>query len=321
MEIRSAVKKRKSEYSSNENVSSGYNFEVDLNDHIRKFRFNDSECESDFSPIFIVGLPRSGSSLLYQYIASFEEIGFIDGIASTFWENPAVGLQLSTTLRSRFDSSFSFGSNIGKGLSVFSPHEFMFFWDRHFASNVYHQKVDVENFTQSNRNALIHEVNSMMNILSKPLVFKSQFWLSQNVGLLKSIFPNSKIVYIQRDPRYVMQSIYQARLKLKGDINQWWSVLPFNYSPQFDWKKDIPNQVFRMEKIVEDSLKMLDHVKVVYEDIIENANVIDLELREYLGISDSKWTLKEVFTSKNSLKVDVEVFDELSKNYTELSHE
>jgi len=54
--------------------------------------------ENTLPPIFIVGAPRSGTTLLTQVLISSFELGYIDNISSKFWTNPLMGVIISNAI-------------------------------------------------------------------------------------------------------------------------------------------------------------------------------------------------------------------------------
>ena len=44
--------------------------------------------------LLVAGLPRSGTSLLYQCLASTLDIGYVNNIIARFWKAPVYGIHL-----------------------------------------------------------------------------------------------------------------------------------------------------------------------------------------------------------------------------------
>ena len=198
-----------------------------FNDCISNIKL-DVDSISEYSPIFIYGLPRSGSSLLYEMICSSSNISFINNFISKFWQNPSVGIKLNSIFGfENFNASYN--SDIGKFTdSVSSPYEFMYFWD-----SIFNLNGDLDTSFSSDSfndpNIVFNKINSILNSFNNSTLFKSQYWITYQVPLLRSIFPNAKFILIKRDPFFTAQSIYFARKKLNVSINHWWSIRPPGY--------------------------------------------------------------------------------------------
>ena len=79
--------------------------------------------------LFVFGLPRSGTTLLYQLIAYCLDLGYISNLAARFWLAPLTGVVLArAVLGNRRDGSFR--SDYGKSLDPAGPHEFSYFWQK-----------------------------------------------------------------------------------------------------------------------------------------------------------------------------------------------
>ena len=76
--------------------------------------------------IFVLGLPRSGTTLLTQLLIAGLNVGYIDNLVARFWLAPIHGIRLSRAVLEK--KQFSFTSDYGKTPSIDGPHEFSYFW-------------------------------------------------------------------------------------------------------------------------------------------------------------------------------------------------
>ena len=81
-------------------------------------------------PVFIIGLPRSGSTVTYQAISKYLKVGYITNVAARFWQNPCAGIQLSREIVGDGREHVTHYSNYGNTVSASDPHEFGHFWKR-----------------------------------------------------------------------------------------------------------------------------------------------------------------------------------------------
>ena len=81
--------------------------------------------------VFIIGLHRSGTTLLNQILAHTSNYGYINNIIARFWRAPVFGIQLSKQLIGE-EREINFNSNYGKTNHISGPHEFSFFWHHWF---------------------------------------------------------------------------------------------------------------------------------------------------------------------------------------------
>ena len=105
-----------------------------LSDNSNKLNNLNITKPSTYTPIFIIGLPRSGSTLLSQLITQIYDIGYINNLVARFWSNPIIGIKLSqefdlANYKSLLNSSYGVTSLINE------PHEFGYYWNQWFYSN------------------------------------------------------------------------------------------------------------------------------------------------------------------------------------------
>ena len=82
--------------------------------------------------LYIVGVPRSGTTLLSQLVSRYCPVGYINNLIARCWLRPSVGIALSRCLfGDRAREGITFHSSYGATQEVVGPHEFGYFW-RHW---------------------------------------------------------------------------------------------------------------------------------------------------------------------------------------------
>lgn len=176
---------------------------------------------------FLVGAPRSGTTLIAQYLAASGCFGYISNFVARFWENPLLGREIEQVVLEpltcpQADFSSTFGVTAGpKGC-----HEFGYFWERWFAFNrrATH-KLTEEELATVDADGLRKEVYRLASTFDRPLFFKN-LTCSFQTAFLAMLFPQAVFVVCQREPRYQSQSILAARQELLGNSKAWWSLRP-----------------------------------------------------------------------------------------------
>jgi hypothetical protein len=231
---------------------------IRLNQHLEVFDMNVEDDGRVFPTIFIVGLPRSGTTLLSQLISRSFAVGYIDNLIARFWLNPVVGIRLSKAV---------FGPDIRKQISTVSthgtskepwgPHEFGYFW-RHWLlldeSPTHKLPMDLQN--RVDRQGLHFMLNQMAAAFQMPVLFKNIICGLQ-ASLLHSICSNSLFIYIERNPEAVVSSILRCRNERYGDFNTWWSLKPSTFSEIIrisDPEKQVQRQVADGAKEMQEEL-------------------------------------------------------------------
>lgn len=181
--------------------------------------------------IYIVGAPRSGTTLLSQVVSRYLPVGYINNLIARFWLRPSVGIRLSSLLLGEdARTGISFSSKHGVTDSVVGPHEFGYFWAQGFRLN----ETKTHHLTQSeialiDKPALKKSLeNEMLGAFGKPVVFKNVICGFQ-APLLTELHRNSLFIHISRDIRSTCASILKSRFERYGDYETWWSLKPSTF--------------------------------------------------------------------------------------------
>jgi LPS sulfotransferase NodH len=178
--------------------------------------------------IYIVGAPRSGSTLLSQLLSRCLDVGYVNNLIARFWARPSIGIRLSQSLLGeRGRETVTFESTHGTTADVAGPHEFGYFW-RHWlqldTQSTHHLDEAARRLVDASglRHALEDE---LLSAFGRPVVFKNLICGLQ-AALLTEIHPRSLFVHISRDRAATCASILSARLERFGSYDAWWSLKP-----------------------------------------------------------------------------------------------
>ncbi len=190
--------------------------------------------------LYIVGAPRSGTTLLSQIVSRVLPIGYINNFIARFWLRPSVGIRLSqAVLGSDSRDKFDFQSKHGVTKGPYGPHEFGYFWrhwlqlDRsptHHLTDTALARVDQMGLKQ----ALEQEV---LGSFGTGVVFKNVI-CGFHARFLTRLHPLSLFLHIKRDPFAAAASILKTRMDRFGTYETWWSIKPSTYP--FDTAKGDP---------------------------------------------------------------------------------
>ncbi len=197
---------------------------ADFNERIAELEPPARECPHR-PTTFIVGVPRSGTTLLYQVLAATGGFGYPSNLAARFFRAPWIGARVERILEPVLERRpFTFASNAGLTDPWYEPHEFGYFWERHFPFDDHHELS--EGFGRGGaREAFRREVGAFEKELGAPLLFKNVL-LDYAVDLLARWLPEVHVVHIRRDPLLVAQSLYRTRIEYYGRADAWFSVRP-----------------------------------------------------------------------------------------------
>ncbi len=235
-------------------------------------------------PMYIVGAPRSGSTLLMQVMVQYYRLGYISNLSRNFYRVPILGSYLDRFFLA--DKKVSkFHSNYGNTTGLSEPNEAADYWyswfvDRHDVHR------SVQEITHDSLRTLGKQSRSMSAAQKLPFVHKN-LYNSIRIKPLTLADPESLFVVINRDMLKIAASIYMARLKQNPDVNSGWSVPPRNFDDVSGMKLEVQavHQVyFIYQQILNDLKKYAGNRFIIirYEDLCHNPGATMRTLGEWV---------------------------------------
>jgi len=202
----------------------------------------------DYAPIFIIGAPRTGSTILYQLLTHFLDVLYIDNLTCVFFRDFYHGFRFSRWLyRNKPHHSFHSAEGYTFASGMHAPSECADFWYRWLPREKHYLGAD--EIRDEKRQEIHDNLLAVINRYQRPLVIKN-LNAGQRMALLRQIVPGAKFIFIRRHPLYTAQSIWQTKQKLGLAPHEWWSIMPQNYSQLagLDAYQQIIQQVFYLER-------------------------------------------------------------------------
>lgn len=221
---------------------------------------------SRMQPIFIVGAPRTGSTLLFELLISTYRTSYITNLSALLYKSPVLATKLIKSLG--LAHTFSGTSKYGyiQGLSAPSEAGVLF---NHWFGNDESVKQDKHNLLPAH--VVRMTVDSTGCLMKGPFIVKN---LNNSIRLerINQIFPNAIYIYIKRDVTYTAQSIILARRKLFRNDEGWFSVKPQNYKTllELDPFEQVIYQIMSIEKCIKkvlDDRQIKNIIEIWYEDM------------------------------------------------------
>jgi len=239
-------------------------------------------------PIFIIGAPRTGSTILYQILTNHLDVLYISNLVNLCRENTFLGFRLHKTFfgnkpHNCFTSRF--GQTEDGGL--IAPHEGLFWYkwlptDKHY--------VVPEEISPKDKQEMRDYFYAIMNFYDRPLLVKNLSF-SLRLELLHDLFPAAKFINIRRNPLDTSLSLLKARDKNKIDDQKMWSILPPGFQEKsFNNKYELI--VYQIHKILQEienrkSLFPADHwIDVNYENLQDVSEILN-EIAGMFDINES----------------------------------
>lgn len=270
--------------------------------------------------VFVLGPPRSGTTLVSQALAATRAFGVTSNFVARFWRAPSIGFHLEKSLRPAADGQ-PFRSVRGRTMGASEPHEFGYYWSSWFDLGQPTHCLGPEQLDRVDIAGLSKSIAAMETACGKPLMFKNNTWFTFQAGWLSRRFPTSILVACRRDPFFVAQSIYLQRQAL-GDVSRWWSVRPPNYPElvRLPPLEQIAAQAVEIERGMQKELRSVPAARVVeaqYDQVCENpARVLGDIFRACTEVGEAVKPLEQIrerFNSTNQVVLSVDVAEQLRR--------
>jgi Sulfotransferase family len=236
--------------------------------------------QSDQPQLFILGLPRSGTTLVYQYVVHCLKVAyFTNGVERARWY-PCL---MTAYQRQRYgDYHSDFKSRYGQVDGPVAPHEAGGVWGRFFDNEAYERYADLtpEKLRLLRRTVFCVQRNA-------PFVNKNVKHLLR-IDALARAFPNVRFLVVERNLADVGVSVLRGRYKNQGNAAAWWSARPANYEALKDLPpaEQVTGQVIALRERMEQDLAMLPPERVLrvgYEDFCRQPEMLIERLQEAIG--------------------------------------
>ncbi len=219
---------------------------------------SEPERGTEYPTVFIFGLPRSGTTLLYQLIAQCLNLGYINNLIARFWLRPEYGIALSQAVLQPLQKA-SYKSDYGKTMGPHGPHEFGYFWQHWLKIKCVDDMIayDCHN-KEIEWSSLARVIRCMQSMFKSGVVMKGMY-APNYMRDFQKFFTMPFFIYVEREPRDVALSILAARIAYYGRADTWWASYPPNYHElkKLPFDQQIAGQVYSLKKTHERMMKLV----------------------------------------------------------------
>ncbi|MDC0936374.1 sulfotransferase [Pirellulales bacterium] len=227
-----------------------------------------------FPPIFVIGPPRSGTTLIYQALVRRFALSYFCNIAARFRQSPAVVTRLVSSVR-LIEPPPQFESYYGETRNWHGPNQGQGIWARWFG--------DVQAYTGKNgvSGTALREMSGTVALVERsfgvPFVNKS-IGHAVRLQALNAAFPDAIYLRVERNPLDVARSILRGREEYFGDRKHWFSVRPKEYDQIKDHSPidQICEQIYYIHQNIDSDAAAIGLERfctVRYEDFCNESNV------------------------------------------------
>lgn len=193
-------------------------------------------------PVFILGSPRTGSTLFYQLVAAGFELPYIANLTNDhFHAHPIVGLavQAAFPVHEHITPLSRYGKTAGfllpsEGSSVL----------RHWFGGGHPSELVSASIIPGREEHFIATMEAAQGLFEKPLVIKNA-WNCFRIRYLARALPGACFIWIRRDLAAAAKSDLAARYAIHGTAECWNSATPRNVDDLRSrpyWEQVVENQ-------------------------------------------------------------------------------
>ena len=230
-----------------------------------------------FPIIFILGIPRSGSTITYQILNRGTKSFYISNLWNLLYSIPYLGGKF---VKKNY-SNDNFNSDKGLVNGINGESEGMKFWSYWIGQSLEQKRKKVTN----TRIKYIRSVFSSLICNKKPLI-TGYLGHVFSIKFIRKFFPGSVFIYLKRDD---LSNIY-SMVKTYRDFDnnrkgfEWMSLKPKGWEKKKNL--DVINKIFwqynTIKKHIENSISVNDTLIVRYEDICVDPHKFLLTVKEFV---------------------------------------
>ena len=291
------------------------------------------------NPIFVIGMPRSGTTIISEALSVHEELGWFSNHFKWFPVFPEVSF-LSRTIDLPLIGCFFRGKKTqDPGLMPYIR-RFMPFcseaytvWNRYSASDFDNDYLIGRTASRSEKKKFREVVNKVLRFQEKKRFF-SKLTGPSRIEFIKSIFPSAYFIHIIRDPRANVSSLLNVSFwkENQGYEKPWWQNGLSTESLE-EWRKykNSPvslcaiqwREIVKGTWIEKNIVSQKNFYEINYEKFVDDPIKIVNKVYEFVGLNSSNATINylntvgKVYDRKQSYlhylkKGDIEIIEEIT---------
>ncbi|XOF34041.1 MAG: sulfotransferase [Candidatus Electrothrix sp. YB6] len=273
-------------------------------------------------PIFILGPPRSGSTLMIQVITDALDVGYISNRHCRWFGAPALAEYLYHPLSNKPLSDYR--SNHGTTCGAYAPAECGSWWYRFFRRNPpYVTSDDVDPIKMQEFRC---SIAALTNALDKPVLFKN-LYASLRIQPIAKYIPESLFIVIHRNEVDNGHSLLEARYKSFKNYTPWFSVEPHGIKEIINLPpyKQVIEQIRHIHMVINQDMQRVDispkrRFDLNYEKFCynpsEKINAIQSFLESHgCRTTRRSYSIPEHFNRRNEIRIDQKLYQAM-KSYS-----
>ncbi len=245
----------------------------------RERRLLDTPRELNHPILLVVGPPRSGTTVLYQLLASTMETTWFPNVSEMFPRAPISATRMFTRNRAARGMSSFYGQT--PGLS--SPNDGFHVWNRWLGDDRYEPTL-----RPGAEQQMLQFLATWTHTFNRPLLNKN----NRNtlaMAALSRVLPNAKFVVLTREPSDIVRSLIRAREFVQGSRSRAWGLAAMETDDESDplrYVDDVCDQVGSIEERLRQELCETDASRVFEVDFDKMCESPLAALRAIAALAD-----------------------------------
>ena len=234
--------------------------------------------------LFVLGAPRTGSTILYQSLCSQFGLPFIANLTNDYFpETPIIGFLIQKAL----PIEISFESNYGKTSGEGQPSEGSAVLANWFGGG-HPSALASSTIVAGKLNHFLTTLEAAESLFGLPLVIKNP-WNCFRIEFIAKTLLSARFIWIRRDIVAAAQSDLEARYTTKGTSIEWNSATPRNVEElrRLPPTAQVVENQYEFNMAIENDLKSHASgrwVQIWYEDFLDDPLITLNQLESILCI-------------------------------------
>lgn len=240
------------------------------------------EPSAQWPHVFILGAPRSGTSLFYELMVTGFDFSYFSNLSHRFYKTPLAATRVGSGLVAAHKPTYQ--SDYGHISGWAAPNEGGWIWQRWLEDGPWTDERILPSLPAQEIRATLAGMSALANA---PFINKNVMH-SNRVRLLDALFPGCLFLEVRRDASDTARSIIRAQRRNKGhkrDSEGWWSVRPSNAGGDTDIERAC-RQVIGVAQDIERDCAHVGadrHLRIDYEALCANPKQVLANVAQFLG--------------------------------------
>jgi len=238
-------------------------------------------------PIFIIGAPRSGSTLLYQVMVDYFDVGYLSNLHCALVGIPSLVERLINTPARRQPSNY--GSMHGRAEGWLEPSECGEYWYRFFRRYPLH--ATIEDTPPLQRQQMRAALRALGDAFERPVLFKNLYCGLRLEPIIHAI-PEAYFVVLHRNEVDVGHSLLEGRYRVHGTYERYWATVTPNMA---QWQNRPP-----YEQVIEQCREIYAYIET-YKQQVDGKHFVDIQYEEFCADTHAVLAQLHHFFAQNGL--------------------